>query len=417
MTAAENPLRIGEDRFVVSSPDFVLDFDHVRDHSEGLAAELSIFRVATGERHWARLTLASAVSRAGHVRAVVDLSGPAPGLAALLAEACYHVTRLMRAGAPSVPLVGKPSRPDAWLLPGVIPRGVTSVLYGDGASAKSLLALALAMAGLTREPLGRSERWRVAPLEGVLYLDWESSQDDHEARIWGLSRMHGTGAEVKGLYYRAMRRPLTDAMSSIHQECATERRDLVILDSLGAAAGAEPESADAAVRTLNALRTLAPATVLVIAHVSKASAELDKGRPKPYGSVYVSNLARSTLLAVAADTVAEDEITITYHHTKSNKANQPTRALTFAFDAGDISVRVAEPDLARAGLSEQILASLRSGHQTQTRIAEDIGRDAGSIGVTLRRLENRNKVVKLVASEGGRGKETQWGLRDRNPNT
>jgi hypothetical protein len=258
----------------------------------------------------------------------------------------------------------------------------------------------------------------VASCRGVLYLDWESRREDHAERLWGLARMHGTGAPVTGIRYRPMTRGLTEALSAVAQDAALEPTDLVIVDSLGAASGAEPESADAAVRTLNALRTLAPATRLVIAHVSKAAAEMDKGRPKPYGSVYVSNLARSTILAVAAEQVAPDELTVTYHHTKINRGpKMPAQALSFAFDGGEISVSTVEPDRSRSALSEQIREILRAGQQTATALAKDLGKDPHVVRTTLGRMENRNTVLRLVVSDGGRGHETLWGLPVTNRNT
>ncbi len=405
------------DRYLVTLPEVVLEFAHVRDHSEGLAAELMIYRIATGERHWGKLGLASPVARASQVKAV-ERGGPCPGLAAILDEACYQVTQLARGGQPSVPLVGEPPRAEAWLVPGLLPLGETSVLYGDGSSGKSLLALALALAGCTGEPLGRSERWRVMPCRGVLYLDWESRRSDHAGRLWGLERLHGTGEAVKGMRYRPMSRALSEEISAIGQDCANAPTDLVIVDSYGAAAGAEPEGADAAVRTFNALRTLAPATCLVIAHVSKAAAELDKGRPKPFGSVYTSNLPRSTVLAIAEEQVAGDELMVTYYHTKNNNGPKlPARALSFAFDGGEINVSAVEPNLNRAGLSEQIRAALTSGSQTATALAKDLGKPANLVRAILGRMEKRNSVLRLVASEGGRGQEAQWGLPLRNRNT
>jgi archaellum biogenesis ATPase FlaH len=398
------------DRYLVTVPDLVLEFAHVRDHTEGLAAELTIYRVATGDRHWGKLSLASPPSRAASVKAA-ERSGPCPGLAAILDEACFQIVQRERLGTPAAPLLAMPPSPDAWLVPGLLPLGETSILYGDGASGKSLLALALALAGCTGFPLGKAERWRVAPLRGALYLDWESRREDHAERLWGLSRIHGAGEPVETIRYRAMTRGLGEELTAVAQDCAAAPTDLVIVDSLGAAAGAEPESADAAVRTLNALRTLAPATRLVIAHVSKAAAELDKGRPKPYGSVYVSNLARSTVLALASDQVAADELTVTYHHTKVNRGpRMPARALSFAFDGGEIDVRAVDPDLTRAGLPERIIAALRDGAESVAVLAKHLGAKEGTLRSTLTRLEKRGNVVRIGESGRGRGQETQWGL-------
>jgi predicted ArsR family transcriptional regulator len=70
-----------------------------------------------------------------------------------------------------------------------------------------------------------------------------------------------------------------------------------------------------------------------------------------------------------------------------------------------------------ASLSAQITDLLLHGHKTGTQIAEDLGANQDSVRRTLGRLEKRDKVVRLTGTTGGRGKETLWGLRDRNRDT
>ena len=124
-------------------------------------------------------------------------------------------------------------------------------------------------------------------------------------------------------YYRAMTRPLTDVISAVRRDVDTLGADLVFVDSLGAASGSEPEGSDSAIRTMNALRSLSPASRLVAAHVSKLAADQAKGSVRPYGSVYVRNLARCAVYAsVDTDPVpGEDhQLVVTYTHTKANNA-------------------------------------------------------------------------------------------------
>lgn len=398
------------DSYYVTTDEVVLEFAQLREHSDGMTAEVTITLTVSGHQHWGRVSLASAVSRSSYIKALG--AHDCKRLPRDFDTACFAVVRRERQGQPPQPLVATPATAEQWLVQGIIPRGETSVVYGDGGAGKSLFALGLACAGLTGQPLGRSLRWLVSPLTAVLYCDWESQRADHEARLWGLVRLHGTGEPITGIYHKAMSRPLTDMISSIRRDVADVKADLVIIDSLGPASGAEPESPDAAVRTMNALRSLGSATRLVIAHVSKAQADQDKGA-RPFGSVFVQNLARSTIEARRDDTAEEGTMVVTYSHRKANRGGllKPT-ALRYAFgDDGQINVIHAEPDLRSSGLPVRILDLLKGGAHTVPAMAEELGEEAATVRVTLNRLANRNTVVRLdEASGGGKGNKTLWGL-------
>lgn len=401
------------DRYLVTLPDVVMEFAHVRDHSDGLAAELMVYRVATGERHWARFSLSSTQARAGQVKAV-ERTGPCPGFAGFLDEACYQITQLARTVGVAVPILAASARNEGitWLVPGLIPIGDTSVLYGDGGSGKSLLALALAMSGLTGAPLAKSERWRVAPLRSVLYLDWESEVEAHHERLRQLQSDHGTGAVVTGLRHLHMARPLSDMVASVCAELAREPTDLVIVDSLAFAGGGEPESAEAAIRTLAAVRQLGQATKLVIAHVSKQSMAAT-GPARPYGSVFVYNGPRSTILATGAEAgePGNKTLTVTYNHEKMNDGpKSPPRALTFCFGDRAINVISGEPDLSKAPVAYQIRQALKTGKASVATIAEKVTSTTDTIRKELSRLEKHGTVLKLVEGGKGKGDETIWGL-------
>jgi hypothetical protein len=255
----------------------------------------------------------------------------------------------------------------------------------------------------------------VAPIVSALFLDWESNRKDHEARWWGLTTMTGTGTAPTSLHYRPMHRPLTESLGAVRAEVASKGISLVIADSLAPASGAEPEGSDAAVRTMNALRSLEPATRIVTAHVSKVAADQQKGSVRPFGSVYVRNLARSTIFVSQEEQDRQDERIVTYTHTKSNNgAIQRPTALRYLFDEqGHVCMEAHEPDLTRAGLNDQILASLREGAKDTGTLAGELLASQVAVKKALQRLQNRDMVVPLTGTHGGRGQKQQWGLAVR----
>jgi DNA-binding NarL/FixJ family response regulator len=217
------------------------------------------------------------------------------------------------------------------------------------------------------------------------------------------------------ILYRAMTRPLVDEAAEVRALVAKHQVDLVICDSLGPACGADPETAGAATGALTALRSLAPASRLVIAHVSKAEADRQYGTARPFGSVYVYNLARSVVEARRNDSPDQGEFTCTFTHTKSNTGpRQGQTAVRWVFsEEGYILARKGEPDMARAPLRMQIKDALRAGKKTVQELAEELHRSETEIRVRLNEMEKRTEVVRLTVHQGGRANKVPWGLAEQ----
>ena len=309
-------------------------------------------------------------------------------------------------------LVPAPPPAAHWLVEGLVPAGQLSVVFGDGGVGKSYLALALALAGLLARPL--SARWRVAPLRRVLYLDWESGRDEQQARLWRLTRGLGSTPVDGALLHRTMRRPLLDDLPALRAEVAREHVDLVIADSLAPACGPEPETASAVVPALLGLRSLA-VTVLILAHVSKQTADV-RAPGRPFGSVFVQNLARSTIEARRSEATGEGEpgYTLTLYHRKANEGEmlRPS-ALDFRWtDPGTLTVRAGQAEMGWASLPQQVLDALRTP-KTARQLAEELEVTPASAKKTLQRLEKRDNVIRLSGTDGGRGNEQLWARTDR----
>lgn len=385
------------------------EFHRFHDGREGISAEVNVVVEALGALHWSRLNLASSQARRS-VAGALEERDPRGHWAAHLERSCRLVAEHVRRGEPSVPLQAEAPAADAWVMPGLIQAGQLTVLFGDGGASKSLTSLAWAVSGI----LGRAwaPRMGVTGVTRVLYLDWEADRATHAARLWGLTQ--GVEQVPEGaIRYRRCYRPLTDLAEGVRQEIAEHRVDFVIADSLGGAGGPEPESNDAAVRTIMALRSFQPATQLAVAHVSKQALE-SKGPARPFGGVYVQNLARSTIEA-RAEPGEDSALTVSYFHRKCNSGPLVAPlALTYRFEPdGRITLSSGTADYGGAPLPQQIIKALRAGKQDADALAEQLGANVRTIKSALSRLDQHGKVIRLESVSGGRGNKALWGLKEK----
>jgi hypothetical protein len=241
----------------------------------------------------------------------------------------------------------------------------------------------------------------------VLYLDYESCLEEHQDRLAGL--LAGLGREnAPGIFYRPMARALADDTATLRAEIVRHNIGFVIVDSYGPACGAEPETADPAIRMMNALRSFAPATRLVIAHVSKAGAE-NRGPSRPYGSVYVTNLARSVWEARRSEDDGGADLNLGLFHRKVNRGRLlAPLGFKVTFDEGGIFLGSQDlqhqPDLlARASLAFRLQKALAGGARSVAELVEETGKSTDTVARTLRRLRGSGKVIDLA--------DAKWGLK------
>jgi hypothetical protein len=382
---------------------------HPRDHSDGIRAELAIL-VASVEVHWGQLNLASGPAREGVVKKLGAIDRGLPWRE-VLESTCRLGAQAFRAGEPVICLMPA-LRTEAlrFLIPKLLVRGESNVLFADGGHGKSVLALTFALAASS----GAALPGIAAAPEPVntLYLDWESCVEEHEDRLAKL--MAGAGlTEAPPILYRPMTRPLAEEAAAIRTEISRHSVGLVIVDSWAPACGAEPEGADATVRTMNAMRAFGHTTRLALAHVSKTSAEQRSGPTKPFGSVFVQNLARNVWELRGTQDEDSDELRMGLFHRKVNGSRLlGSIGLRFTFAPDRIllaPVDIArEPDLvAHASLPKRIAAALASGALTVEEIAEHVGAPEKSVAAKLRTLKGKGTVLRLDNDEQGRGR---WGL-------
>jgi hypothetical protein len=213
-------------------------------------------------------------------------------------------------------------------------------------------------------------------------------------------------------------RALSDEVGSLREQIQREQIGLVIIDSIGFAVDGKLVDDDVARGAMAALRQLTPATRLVIAHISKESAQQANGRVDPFGSAFFRAGIRSgfEVRRSTQESLLGDLVDVGIYHWKSNDgAHVKPFGLRFQFesDNGPIRVRTHDlndvPDLAlRTSLSARLRATLRAGAATAYELAEEVDANPDTVARTLRRMDD---VVRTDG--GGQGGKTvaTWGLR------
>lgn len=281
------------------------------------------------------------------------------------------------------------AEPVKFLVPNMLQLGETNLLYGDGESAKSLLALLIVLcAGTdTRLPWGAS----CTQIAHPLILDWETNEVTVATRLRRLC--DGLHIDVPDIAYHRMARPLADCLPDLKAEIAREEFDLLLIDSIGFATRGSLVDDGVARGALSDLRDLGPATKLVVAHVPAADARKESGPSRPFGSVWFWNGMRQGWEVRKSEDSSWDVLDVGLFHRKSNDgARLRDLALTISFDGinGPISVgtgQIANTDLSQyTRLSGRLYEILKAGARSLYELEEETGSTIESIEKALKAM-------------------------------
>ncbi len=374
--------------------------------TDGIHCEIEIHSTILAMLHWGRINLLSTSGRETLVKKLRGSFSLSTDWVHVLDRTFYLAYCHIRAGSPITALDGTPSpSEDCFQVDKLLPAGQTTVIFGDGGTGKSLLALAIAASVNSQIslPCGLSPIKKAA----ALYLDYEEDEKTQNNRLHELSRGLGI-SNCETLYYRPMFKPIWDDVENLKAEISKKNIGLVVVDSL-APAFVNPNDPEMVIRSMNALRAFSPASRLVISHISKADTEKIH-LATPYGSVYIRNLARS-VWEVRRASDDEDELSIALYHRKVNNGRlQNPFGLRFEFNQGMIKIHgmdlLEHPDLlVRAALPMRIIKSLSNGSKTVKELSEETVTSESSIRGTLNRLRNKRKVIRLDDY-----KPPKWGI-------
>lgn len=310
----------------------------------------------------------------------------------------YKVVKTARGGEPLKELwpTDEDSATLTYLLEPILYKNHPAVIFGDYGSLKSMLALI--MAYVVQLPCRNNNLGLITKDEPstCLYGDYEDEAATFQDRWGKIQRGFGVDAPMPILYQR-LARPLADIIEEVQEIITDNNVKLLIIDSLGPAAGGNLNDPEPAIKYHEALRRLG-ITSLTLAHNSKDP--LTKKRTI-FGSVFFTNLARTIWECKADVEPGQNDALISLKHMKANLSRlYGTLGYRITFD--DNRIAVAKADLADSSLASelpltfQVKALLRDGPLAAQEISEALDRDLTTVRVTLTRMFNHKQVCKVT---------------------
>jgi hypothetical protein len=272
-----------------------------------------------------------------------------------------------------------------------------AVVVAEPGSAKSLFALFSAMiveVGATIAGL-RGTRGR------AMYVDYEAEYGDHVHRADGLRAAHADLAEADVLYWRSAG-PLSDVAHQLQRLILQHQIKLLVIDSLGLAAGGDLMGPDVPLRFFQALRPLRVAS-LIVAHPPKNADE----KKSVYGSMFFEALARSVFELRKVQEAGSDRLRLgLFHRKENNGALRSPIGFEISFLPGATKVEAfnveEEPELAtNLPLSARLKHALKGGAKTVEDLAEEL--DVAPATVRARLNDGRGKWATKIDKD-------RWGL-------
>jgi len=385
-------------------PDVVLQVSRIREEKGQHRARVTVLEGgadgAAIDTH--TFTIDSSVSRSSFAKSLHDKQNSIPWRDYIDA-ACIRTLLEEERGEPFVLVTGAPrDLTTSYLVRPLLVRNALNMVFGDGESGKSIVAQALAY---LLHHGGRQLGFDFEPCN-VLYLDYETEQENFEKRIAGLAEGFGLG-EVANIHYRRCLQPLADDIEDIRQMVLDFRIELVIVDSYGMAVGGDAIGLTEQRALFAALRSLG-VTVLGVHHEPVIVQRERGAKPTPYGGRYWFNEHRWIWWVKASDPDDSGSRTISLHHTKANVGPRWRRPigliLTWKDDVPTLTRddnRIADsPELTeKMNLKDRIAVQLRRGKLSVKTIAENLDAKPDSVEKSLKR--NRTLFVRTG---------DEWGL-------
>jgi len=318
--------------------------------------------------------------------------------------------------------VPKERPPD--LIPGFLPYGTPTILYGKWGTGKSNVALAAGAMVLS----GMSCAYLKAAQQGpVMVLDAESYEEDVRHRMHAILTGMGVPGGLAGIpdgwfLYQRVEHNIIDSGKQMGVEMRRRGVKLVIGDSIAKLVGGSVKDDDTANDLMRVIRRWGDLTTLLLAHIPKSDVygrDAGKGPASILGSGQFEAQARKTWEIRKSDDITKEQgMAVALFNRKVNLGfeNNPL-GLRLHFDGdpqwpsairfGGWSVD-ADPTLA-GGISvgKRLKALLRRhGPMDNEDAAEQLGVEAA----TVRAAAARENGITNINTARGRGAQARWSM-------
>ena len=238
-----------------------------------------------------------------------------------------------------------------------------NLFFGKGGSGKTMVALRIALALITKKDfIGYTPKDTCR----VLFVDYESSPEDINNRLIQLMGDKNFNPELEETlqrirYFSPQGTPFIDCVPALQKIISTYKIGLVIVDSAALACGGEPEKAASAIVYFNALAKLGIPS-LTIAHETKS-----EERQYAFGSIFFHNCPRNIWNVRSESEQNEKIINVGLFHRKSNIDRlQSPHACKFYFGNGIIETSIGDRSIweEEFTLTKRILWTLKDGSKS-----------------------------------------------------
>lgn len=241
--------------------------------------------------------------------------------AKVLESATESIIQAVRVGPPPETYRGELRRPPGirWLCDGLVMADVPNVWLAAGSTGKSTFAVALCVCHALGYPFLDRETTQGVPL----YLDWESTADDFEEKLWLVSRWLGVAA-LPPVHRMKLSGPASQYAAPIANRIDSLSATLCVWDGVQAAGGpiGQYTNYESVAMDLEALVGLLPTTTHVLLdHVTGDELKAGAVPLKARGATRKVEWARNQWsLVLDRDAQQAKRHVVGWTHTKINRA-------------------------------------------------------------------------------------------------
>ena len=298
-------------------------------------------------------------------------------------ELCRQIQHLALAGEPVKELwTSEDMLPPEYLLEPILTKDLPTIIFGEKGVTKSNLSLIcyiLLTLPWSDNPLGIT-----APERSIktVVLDWELPGTVAQ---WNLKKLvEGMELGAIPLYHRHCSMPLADDIEKIQQYLEELQAEVIIIDSLGRAAGGDlskdTENANRFFIALDKLKT----TSLILAQTSKDKESKTKSI---YGSVFFTYYARSIFELCKSESIDENEVNVALFHRYSN-LSKLYKPIGFQFYFNGNKTRITSQPVTYGEFLDKV-----SYTRTLLEFLKDGAKSVSAIGAELELSDRRTRTL------------------------